>query len=154
MKTPAVVETWYNNLIEPYYYGRRTEGGCQVFYNADPLMGPGHLLPLGPSQAVQNHSPDGFEWGYGGSGPAQLALALLLHAGQDPDWALRLHQAFKWRYVGAFPKESWQLLRAEILGFLHGAQIVMKSLAKVDYAASSQPAQDPPRNGDDAVAGR
>jgi len=23
-----------------------------------------------------NHSPDGFEWGYGGSGPAQLALAI------------------------------------------------------------------------------
>jgi hypothetical protein len=24
-----------------------------------------------------NHSPTGFEWGYGGSGPAQLALAIL-----------------------------------------------------------------------------
>lgn len=26
---------------------------------------------------VRNHSPDGFEWGYGGSGPAQLSLAML-----------------------------------------------------------------------------
>lgn len=29
---------------------------------------------------VSNHSPDGFEWGYGGSGPAQLALALCIDA--------------------------------------------------------------------------
>ena len=34
-----------------------------------------------PSQELWNHSPDGFNWGYGGSGPAQLALALLLDAG-------------------------------------------------------------------------
>ena len=30
------------------------------------------------SQQLRNHSPNGFEWGYGGSGPSQLALALLL----------------------------------------------------------------------------
>lgn len=30
------------------------------------------------SLAVRNHSPTGFECGYAGSGPAQLALALLL----------------------------------------------------------------------------
>lgn len=30
------------------------------------------------SQAVVDHSPTGFSWGYYGSGPAQLALALLL----------------------------------------------------------------------------
>ena len=36
------------------------------------------------SLAVYNHSPDGFAWGYGGSGPAQLALAILLRA-TNPD---------------------------------------------------------------------
>ena len=30
------------------------------------------------SQKVYNHSPNGFNWGYGGSGPAQLALAMML----------------------------------------------------------------------------
>jgi hypothetical protein len=32
-------------------------------------------VPLSPepSQAVYNHSPDGFSWGYHRSGPAQLA---------------------------------------------------------------------------------
>lgn len=37
---------------------------------------PGALLS--PRNDVRNHSPDGFQWGYGGSGPAQLALALCL----------------------------------------------------------------------------
>src|SRR5204863_5783137 len=41
----------------------------------------GALLRPGRSQRVINHSPDGFAWGYGGSGPAQLALAILLAAG-------------------------------------------------------------------------
>jgi hypothetical protein len=30
------------------------------------------------SQKIVNHSPDGFAWGYGGSGPAQLALAVCM----------------------------------------------------------------------------
>ena len=30
------------------------------------------------SQEVWNHSPDGFNWGYEGSGPSQLALAITL----------------------------------------------------------------------------
>jgi hypothetical protein len=32
---------------------------------------------LDPRLDLYNHSPTGFAWGYGGSGPAQLALALL-----------------------------------------------------------------------------
>lgn len=63
--------------------------------------GGGSWLPLLPdrSQAVFNHSPDGFSWGYGGSGPSQLALALLLEAGLDDERAVRLHQDFKHDFV-------------------------------------------------------
>ena len=45
------------------------------------------------SQRVRNHSPSGFEWGYGGSGPAQLALAILLEE-VDEESALNLYQGF------------------------------------------------------------
>ncbi|MCK4554525.1 hypothetical protein KAU19_06245, partial [Candidatus Parcubacteria bacterium] len=38
----------------------------------------GYQLSPKKSQLVINHSPDGFAWGYGGSGPAQLALAILI----------------------------------------------------------------------------
>lgn len=47
------------------------------------------------SQAVRSHSPDGFNWGYPGSGTAQLALALMLHAGVPKVIALARYQAFK-----------------------------------------------------------
>ncbi|MBT9252140.1 MAG: hypothetical protein KM296_00220 [Brockia lithotrophica] len=30
-----------------------------------------------PLHHVERHSPTGFEWGYGGSGPADLALSIL-----------------------------------------------------------------------------
>ena len=55
-----------------------------------------------------NHSPTGFSWGYGGSGPAQLALALLADALGDDDRAIRLHQQFKFKVVTAWPEgERW-----------------------------------------------
>jgi hypothetical protein len=46
--------------------------------------GPNRLLVDGEelfpaeSQKIRNHSPDGWNWGYGGSGPAQTALGLCL----------------------------------------------------------------------------
>ena len=37
----------------------------------------GVWTPLDPRYDLRNHSPTGFAWGYGGSGPSQLALAIL-----------------------------------------------------------------------------
>lgn len=54
----------------------------------------GKRLDPAVSQEVHNHSPDGFAWGYSGSGPAQLALAILLHFASRP-FALRYYQDFK-----------------------------------------------------------
>jgi hypothetical protein len=62
----------------------------------------GKSLKLGKSLSMVDHSPTGFAWGYGGSGPAQLALAILLEvAGKD--LALRHYQRFKWDYVSQWP---------------------------------------------------
>lgn len=52
------------------------------------------LLP-DDSQAYRNHSPDGFAWGYGGSGPAQLALAVMLEVKGEAFG----YQDFKWKYI-------------------------------------------------------
>ena len=47
---------------------------------------------------IIDHSPDWFEWGYGGSGPADFALNILsIFVGQDVAW--RYHQDFKWAFV-------------------------------------------------------
>ena len=72
-------------------------------------------VPLSPelSQRVWNHSPDGFSWGYHGSRPVQLALALLLDRGVDEKWAARHHQDFKGAVVAGWSK-SWTLTGSEI----------------------------------------
>lgn len=38
----------------------------------------GKRLDLARGQRIVNHSPDGFNWGYSGSGPSQLALSVVL----------------------------------------------------------------------------
>src|SRR5947209_19175407 len=87
------------------YEGRR-EG-----YVADVTVN-GH--PLNPRLDLWNHSPTGFEWGYGGSGPAQLALALLADHLADDDQAVRLHQSFKFAVVVKLPNTGWTLTSDQI----------------------------------------
>jgi hypothetical protein len=60
--------------------------------------------PLDPRNDLFNHSPDGFAWGYGGSGPAQLALAILADCLGDDERAVRLHQTFKWLAIAPLPQ--------------------------------------------------
>ena len=77
--------------------------GKEYEYEKEVVLVDGQRLDPRPSQALVNHIHDGFSWGYGGSGPAQLALAILLHATGEPDVALEYYQAFKWAYVGVWP---------------------------------------------------
>lgn len=71
--------------------------------------------PLSParSQKLRNHSPDGFEWGYLGSGPSQLALALVLDATGDQPLALAAYQWFKHAVVNCWG-DRWAISAAEI----------------------------------------
>lgn len=69
---------------------------------------------LDPRSDLQNHSPTGFEWGYGGSGPAQLALALLADYLGNDDRARALYQAFKFAVVAKLPKRGWSLTSRDI----------------------------------------
>jgi hypothetical protein len=96
-------------MTERFYFGMRMESGCRVCWRENRVAGD---LPL--RLDLWNHSPTGFEWGYGGSGPAQLALALLADALQDTTEALILHQRYKSRVVGCLPKPGWTLTRTEI----------------------------------------
>lgn len=53
------------------------------------------VYPLSPRNDLRNHSPSGLAHGYGGSGPAQLSLALLADYFGNAAWALALYQRFK-----------------------------------------------------------
>lgn len=46
------------------------------------------VYPLPVRLEKVNHSPDGFSWGYNGSGPSQLAFALLYDV-TDSEWFTR-----------------------------------------------------------------
>ena len=70
--------------------------------------------PLNPRLDLWNHSPTGYECGYGGSGPAQLALALLADCLHDDQIAVQLHQSFKWSVVVCLPRADWALTEAQI----------------------------------------
>lgn len=56
-----------------------------------------------------NTARPGFEWGYSGSGPAQLALAILADHFGDDAAAARLHRDFKWPVVAKFNRARWLL---------------------------------------------
>ena len=68
----------------------------------------GKPLDWRASLAVRNHSPTGPEWGYNGSGPAQLALAILL-ALTDRETAERRYQEFKDDMIARIADAEWSL---------------------------------------------
>jgi hypothetical protein len=71
-----------------------------------------------PLPHLVRHSPDGFNWGYAGSGPADLARSLLVDClGSAP--APRLYQAFKRRYISRLKEDAaWQIDEPTILEWL------------------------------------
>lgn len=69
-----------------------------------------------PHQIVR-HSPTGFEWGYSGSGPAELALNTLALCTSQAD-AERLYQNFKAEFLAGMPREGWMIPMATINAYL------------------------------------
>lgn len=89
------------------------------------------------SQSLRNHSPDGFNWGYSGSGPAQLALALLIHfsaysLGEQVkkvmEFALCHYQAFKFNVIATLPQSDFELDGNEILDWIKKRKIKEEDL--------------------------
>ena len=64
----------------------------------------GDAYPLDPRHDLRNHSPAGFQWGYGGSGPAQLALALLADLTGDDEYAQANYITFKRKCIALLPQ--------------------------------------------------
>ena len=103
--------------------------------------------PLGwrPSLAVRNHSPTGPAWGYGGSGPAQLALAILL-AVTDAATAERFYQRFKWGVIAPIEADRWALHAGDVRRWLElaaGTDEVVR-MAVDETRARSRPGEAQP----------
>lgn len=88
---------------------------------------------------VRFHSPGGFEWGYEGSGPADLSLSLLEYVIQNSNefsfqervqntslgsglycsqLAWQLHQPFKREFVARW-KDSWSIQMNTIIAWIN-----------------------------------
>ena len=92
------------------YAGRRGPQGCVVWVitetaNANPAT------RAGRSATTALLASNG---GYGGSGPAQLALAILAEHLGDDHAALNLYQAFKWACIAQIRDSSWALSGEEV----------------------------------------
>lgn len=68
----------------------------------------GKELHPGPSLKICDHSPDGFNWGYGGSGPSQLAFAICMEfLPVEQVWGV--YQDYKWNYIATLPSADFDV---------------------------------------------
>ena len=76
------------------------------------------------SQAVKNHSPDGFNWGYAGSGPAQLALAILLEVTNDETQALTHYHDYERQVIASITSQTtnWEIEEQKIIAWLEAQE--------------------------------
>ncbi|MGA2543603.1 MAG: DUF6166 domain-containing protein [Verrucomicrobiota bacterium] len=87
------------------YEGKRNGSAADVIFDGQ---------PLNPRLDLWTHSPTGFEWGYPGSGPAQLALALLADCLGGDQQAMQWHQDFKSAVIAGLPYAGWRMTEQEI----------------------------------------
>lgn len=102
------------------YKGKIEKGGKKIVLVYEPGR---RIRRLWFRLDLCRHSPTGFEWGYGGSGPAQLALAILADALGDDQLALRYHQQFKFDAIATLPVDKgWQMTTDEVLAHVREIQ--------------------------------
>jgi len=92
------------------YIGVRLELGCRVWRIAED----GKIRALRQSHRSANFPTDAWEWGYGGTGPANLAWALCFDVCEDKEMSTLCHQGVKWLIVSRLAKDSWMLTSAQI----------------------------------------
>ena len=107
------------------YVGFRTTTGAQVYVVRD---GKPNVL-----RHINRHSPTGFEWGYGGSGPADLAYSILAdYAGEDVADSLAVR--FKEKVIARLPHSAWMLTEDALQAFLRRHSVIPVDLSVSAYA--------------------
>jgi uncharacterized protein DUF6166 len=96
------------------YKGERTNNQTLVTVNG---------TSLDPRFDLWLHSLDGFEWGHGTSGSAQLALAVLANHLNDDKQALALHYPFMSTVIAKMSQDEWQLTSQQIDNALKDMQL-------------------------------
>ena len=104
--------------------------------NAHDIYVDGRPLSPNASLAVRDHSPNGFAWGYGGSGPAQTALAVLLATGARRETVTALYQEYKWEVIARLGnQDGFVLLGKDIINWLESAKSRLSSTLQENQSA-------------------
>lgn len=105
-----------------YTVTRQKPSGVKVFVTHSLKCPKKWFKELAPKASLElaNHSPDGFEFGYCGSGPHQLALALLFNVTKNPVTALRHYDLFTREVLSTVPRNqvSWQTTGFDIVNWI------------------------------------
>ena len=99
--------------------GRQRPDGAQVTVAGEPLAPDTPLWET--SLCLRNHSPAGPEWGHDGSGPAQLALTILLLV-TDSAEAIRYYHLFKNAVIAGIRADHWTLPVRDVQAWLDQAR--------------------------------
>ena len=92
------------------YVGKRNSREAAEVY----VWERGKQWPLPLATSVRNFGDCGFEWGYLGRGPAQLAVALLLHALGNARYAESAYLDYLAEHVRDWPREGWKVSQSDI----------------------------------------
>lgn len=119
---PGIVETIRAQNVARYVGERISDDAEENITTATPAevrveRRDGSSLPLNPRFDVGNHSPDGFNWGYGGSGPAQLALAILADFTCSVWFAESHYQEFKSDIVARVQSSRFEVAAEAVLAW-------------------------------------
>jgi hypothetical protein len=98
------------------YRGERSGAGCLVTVNGQ---------PLDPRYDLMSLSLEGFEWGYDGGGPGQLALAILADHFGDDERALSGYKDFRSTVVSMLRADEWELTNRQVANACSAASHVV-----------------------------
>ena len=119
------------------FKGKKTPDSCIV-----ELVNENYTTQLSPEKSLQiaDHSPDGFQWGYSGSGPAQLAAAILNEITGDPELTRQYYQFFKSDHVSHWGND-FEINEFQVRDWLRSIGAVQASVidkAKKEFNAFQQ----------------
>lgn len=115
-----------------------------------------------PLEHSQVHSPDGFEWGYAGNGPADLAHAILTnYLGTQPPDLIRFE--FRDQIVAGLPRDRFLLRADQIDVWIQANQRLFREIGAAEENGSAWSVAEPATagglgeanlNGNPGTAGR
>ena len=103
---------------EKTYHGTRNDLDCSVRVTQSWEEGGPVDYALPERLDLTSHSPSGLAWGYPGSGPAQLATALLADLTGDGEYAVRRHQELKGDVIARILHDQWTIHGEDLAGWV------------------------------------